>query len=73
VCTFLDKIVNCFTGNWNDPEYTNIHTEFFYWTPDLPEIVIKQSHMIRRWFESKPGTEAYFAMARGQYHIASSI
>ena len=51
---FLDKIVNCFTGNWNDPEYTNIHTEFFYWTPDLPEIVIKQSHMIRRWFESNP-------------------
>jgi hypothetical protein len=51
---FLDKIVNCFTGNWNDPEYTNIHTEFFYWTPDLPEIVVKQSHMIRRWFESNP-------------------
>jgi len=51
---FLDKIVNCFTGNWNDPDYTNIHTEFFYWTPDLPEIVIKQSHMIRRWFESNP-------------------
>lgn len=51
---FLDKIVNTFVGNWNAAEYTNIHTEFFYWTADLPEIIIKQSHMIRRWFESNP-------------------
>jgi hypothetical protein len=31
--------------------YTNLFNEFFYWTPDFPELVVKQSHMIRRWFD----------------------
>jgi hypothetical protein len=30
--------------------YTNINTEYFYWQPDLPEIIIKQAHTIRNWF-----------------------
>ena len=30
---------------------TNITNELFFWTPDFPEIVIKQSHMIKRWLE----------------------
>jgi hypothetical protein len=30
---------------------TNITTELFYWTPDLPEIVCKQAHMIKMWFD----------------------
>lgn len=49
---FLDIIANSFKGNWNKPEYTNLSYEFFYWTPDLPAIVIKQAHMIKSWFES---------------------
>lgn len=28
--------------------------EFFYWTPDMPEIVIKQSHMLKNYFEKNP-------------------
>lgn len=32
-------------------DYTNITCELFYWTPDLPELVVKQVHMIKRWFE----------------------
>lgn len=31
-------------------EYTNINIEYFYWTPDLPEILLKQAHMIKNWF-----------------------
>jgi hypothetical protein len=31
-------------------EYTNITTEFFYWTPDFPEIVHKQAHMLKHWY-----------------------
>lgn len=30
------------------------HDEFFYWTPDLPELLIKQAHVIRRYFEANP-------------------
>jgi hypothetical protein len=51
---FLDVIVNSFRGPFNDSQYTNLSTELFYWSADMPEIVIKQAHMIRRWFESNP-------------------
>jgi hypothetical protein len=30
--------------------YNNISTEYFYWQPDLPEIVIKQAHIVKNWF-----------------------
>ena len=51
---FLDVVINSFHGPFNNAEYTNLSTEFFYWTPDLPETVIKQAHLIRRWFEANP-------------------
>jgi hypothetical protein len=31
--------------------HTNITSELFYWSPDLPEISVKQSHMICKWFD----------------------
>ena len=30
--------------------YTNITNEYFYWTPDLPELICKQAHVIKNWF-----------------------
>jgi len=32
-------------------DHTNITTELFYWTPDLPELVAKQAHIIKTWFD----------------------
>jgi len=32
-------------------DYDNITTELFYWTPDFPEISVKQAHMVKRWFD----------------------
>ena len=32
-------------------EYTNLTNELFYWTPDFPEIVVKQSHLVKKWFD----------------------
>jgi hypothetical protein len=29
--------------------YNNITTEYFYWQSDLPELVVKQAHVIRNW------------------------
>lgn len=51
---FVDVVINSFHGRFNDLNYTNLSTEFFYWTPKLPEIVIKQSHMLKKWFEMNP-------------------
>lgn len=51
---FVDIVANSFRGGWNRPEYDNLTYEFFYWTPDLPAIVIKQAHLIKQWFQSNP-------------------
>lgn len=32
-------------------DHDNIISELFYWTPDFPEISIKQAHMIATWFD----------------------
>jgi hypothetical protein len=32
-------------------EYTNITNEFFYWSPDACQILAKQAHTIKNWFE----------------------
>jgi hypothetical protein len=37
-------LVPTFTNN------TNITSELFYWTPDLPEMLVKQCHEIKKWF-----------------------
>jgi len=47
---FLDIQAN--TAVSEIKEYDNITTEYFYWSPDLPELIIKQCHMIANWFES---------------------
>lgn len=46
---FMDvqaNISNPEVGQWN-----NITNEYFYWTPDLPELLCKQAHTIRKWFD----------------------
>jgi hypothetical protein len=30
-----------------------VHEEAFYWTPNMPELVVKQCHVVRRALESK--------------------
>jgi hypothetical protein len=35
------------------------HDEFFYWTPDMPKLLIKQAHVIKNFFEKNPALKAY--------------
>jgi len=30
--------------------YTNASNEYFFWSPDLPEMIIKEAHVIKNWF-----------------------
>jgi hypothetical protein len=42
-----------FQANYANPdigEYNNITNEYFFWSPDLPEISVKQAHLVRKWF-----------------------
>lgn len=52
--TFIDTIVNNNQGGYNNSDYNNWDTVFFFWDPDLPEIVVKQAHLIKKWFNSNP-------------------
>lgn len=46
---FLDIQAN--TSNPEVGEFKgHMFNEYFYWTPDMPDILAKQSHVIRNWF-----------------------
>lgn len=55
-CYFVDVFANS-PSPIRGP-YDNITQELFYWTPDLPELVIKQCHIIKNWFDT-PGHETF--------------
>jgi hypothetical protein len=45
---FMDVQTNA--ANPNIGDYTNISNEYFFWTPDFPELVHAQAHTIKNWF-----------------------
>ena len=45
-----------------------VTTEFFYWTPNMPEIVIKQAQEIKKYYEANP-TLKWMAEASLKKHI----
>jgi hypothetical protein len=51
-------------------EYTNIHNEYFYWTPDMPEIVHAQAHIIKSWFSLPQNTFLQYLVRWPNYSIA---
>jgi hypothetical protein len=46
---FIDIIANHSMTDFG--EYTNVSTEYFFWSLDLPELLVKQCHLIRKWFD----------------------
>jgi len=58
---FVDVIPNPFKGVTINHDYTNLYPEFFYWGPDIPEIMVKQAHLIKRWFQQNPALEPVLA------------
>ncbi len=46
---FIDVFANQPSPIKND--YENITHELFFWSPDLTELLIKQCHMIKTWFD----------------------
>jgi len=51
-CAFLDGSVlnHAPTSNLKEKQYWDV-TEYFYWTPDMPELVIKQCHIIKNYMK----------------------
>jgi hypothetical protein len=46
---FMDVQAN--NANPEVGQYTNVTNEYFYWTPELPELLCKQAHVIKTWFD----------------------
>ena len=51
---FLDSVANLSGTMYDDSVDTENVQELFYWTPDFPAIVIKQSYIVARFFEANP-------------------
>lgn len=35
-------------------KHDHVHVEYFYWTPNLPELLIKQAHLVKSYYEHHP-------------------
>ena len=55
-CYFMDTSTYHYISpvDFNKSGVNNVSTEFFYWTPDMPEIVIKQAQDIKKHCEQNP-------------------
>ena len=53
---FIDTIAN--TCTWDIDHYPDCATEYFYWTPDLPLLTVKQAHLVINWLD-RPENQFY--------------
>lgn len=52
---FLDSILSIQSSNKSVFEgHDHVNVENFYWSPDCPELLIKQAHTVKRYFENNP-------------------
>ncbi len=58
--TFSDRTTNMITVAEHLKEYPNSTVEFFYWSPDLVPLMIKQGHVIKRWLEAFPENQTHW-------------
>jgi hypothetical protein len=49
---FFDIVDNCVTAYTQSRSKQGWYDELFYWTPDMPELVVKQAHTLLRFVET---------------------
>jgi hypothetical protein len=55
---FLDVLMNDATPSGHlDAKNDHDIQEFFYWTPDMPELAVKQAHVVIDWLENNCSSE----------------
>lgn len=53
---FIDVVDHSVSPNWQINRDPGDFNELFYWTPDLPKLVIKQAHVIRQCLRAPKNT-----------------
>lgn len=48
---FMDRPVHIALPATVNSGFSNQTVELFFWSPELPELVAKQAHLIKKWFE----------------------
>lgn len=68
--SFIDTMLTTAVGNNNDIQgRTWEHDEYFYWTPNMPEIAIKQAHLIVKFLRAQGRLDALTARDNaGTFH-----
>jgi hypothetical protein len=51
--------------------YNNITTEYFFWQPDLPEIIVKQAHMVMNWFMQPQNQHLQFLLRWPNHSVSN--
>ena len=60
---FVDKSLS--VGSSPGFEMQNFHNEEpFYWQPDVPELMVKQAHLIKNYFEANPELKQLFGKGK---------
>jgi hypothetical protein len=74
--SFYDIIDHSAPANFQMYNRETDHSEFFYWTPDLPELVIKQCHEIKKHLlnpQNQALIEQFSKINRWGYEVAESL
>lgn len=48
---FVDRPVHIAQPATVNNGFTNLNVELFFWSPELPELLSKQCHLIKKWFD----------------------
>lgn len=59
---FIDRAVHSALPATVTKNWSNTNIELFYWSPDLPELIIKQCHLIKKWFEEPTNQNLSYIM-----------
>jgi hypothetical protein len=65
---FMDVQANCAVTITED--YDNITSEYFFWTPDMPELIQKQASIIKNWFSLPQNKHLQYLVRWPNYSFA---
>jgi hypothetical protein len=68
---FVDRPVHAALPSTVNNGYTNTTVELFFWSPELPELISKQCHLIKQWFEIEANQRMSY-MLRPEWQMSST-
>ena len=58
---FSDRLTNITPVAEYMKDYTNTTIEYFYWHPDCCDLLCKQAHVVKKWFDLNPQIQQFFS------------